>query len=189
MSAVRRPKIAVTAGWAVLGVAAVTLILKTGPPASNSGNPAAARRISQDAPQQTTPRAKSPREPATNLTDPAAQIARYKAAGNFFGMQTVVRDWFAEDPLAVRDWVGAQKSLKHLQPALIQIANDVAYSGSPVDALKWTELMECGPERDELVFKIYAVGHRHHSLSEEEIRAAPYPPERIEFLLSGAADD
>jgi hypothetical protein len=110
-------------------------------------------------------------------------------AGNLIGMQTAVRDWFAQDPLSVRDWVGSQKSLKSLQPALVQIANDVTDAGSPAEALKWAELMESGPERDQLMFKIYATGWRYRSLSENEIRAAPFPPERIEFLLSGAADD
>ena len=181
--------LAVFAGWALLAVAGLTLVLRSGTAAPDSGNPAVARRISQDALQQTTPRERSPREPATDLTDPAAQIVRYKAAGNLIGMQTAVRDWFASDPLALRDWVASQKSLKNLQPALIQIANDVTDSGCPADALKWAQLMESGPERDELTFKIYAAGWRHHLLSEQEIRAAPYPPERIEFLLSGAADD
>jgi|GEM_PF-5528735 len=189
MSSTRHSKLAVFAGWAMLAVAAVSIFLTFRASAPESGNPVKVGRILQDGPQQTTPQARSPRGAVTDLTDPAAQIARCKAAGNFIGMQTTVRDWFAKDPLAVREWVASQKSLKYLQPALVQIANDVTDAGSPADALKWAELMESGPERDQLMFKIYATGWRYHLFSEEEIRAAPYPPERIEFLLSGAADD
>lgn len=186
MSAIRSIKPIALAGWAVLAFAAVFFFMspRATPPAP--APPAANRRFASR-PQHPTPaQARWSREVAR---DPAAAIARHIGNRDIVGLQTVVSKWFAEDPAAVRDWLESQKSLESLQPALVQIAKDVCAAGSPADALKWAELMETGPERDQTLFEIYATGRRYRFLTEDEIRAAPFPPGRIDALLSGAADD
>lgn len=117
------------------------------------------------------------------------RIERCIATGDTLGMQSLFSKWFDRDPVAVRDWLQSQKSLKPFQPALVQIARDISAAGSPADALKWAELLEPGPDRDQALLEIYATGRRYRSLSEEEVRRAPFPPRQIESLLSGAADD
>lgn len=111
------------------------------------------------------------------------------SVGDPVEMQIIVSRWFEDDPVAVRDWLETQKSLKSLQPAIIRIAKDVSAAGNPADALKWAELLESGPDRDQTLLEIYASGRRYGSLPLDAIRSAPFPPEQIDALLSGAADD
>jgi hypothetical protein len=189
MSGSRSIKPSVLTGCAVLASAAafVFLSLRATPPAPD--HPAANRRFTSRPEHPSTAQARASRESLPAAMDPPTKITRYIAAGDVVGLQTVVSKWFAADPVAVRDWLESQQSLKSLQPALVQIAKDISAAGSPADALKWAELLENGPDRDQTLFEIYATGRRYRSLSEDQIRAAPFPPGRIEDLLSGAADD
>ena len=179
----------VLAGCALLASAGAIVFLSLRPaslvPNIQPVNRRVAPRISHPGPAQGS----SLRESLLTAIDPPAKITNHIAAGDIVGVQTVVSEWFAADPVAVRDWLESQKSLKSLQPALSQIAKDISASGSPADALKWAELMEPGPDRDQTLFGIYATGRRYRSLPEDQIRAAPFPPGRIDDLLSGAADD
>lgn len=189
MSGIRSMKPIVLAGWAVLAFAAgfVFLNLRAVPSARDISS--SDRRFTSR-PQEPAPaEARSSRKSLALLADPRAQIARHIAARNAVGIQTVVRKWFADDPNMLLGWLESQKSYQSLQPALAQVAKDISASGSPADALKWAELMEIGPDRDQALFEIYATGRRYRSLTEAQIRAAPFPPERIDALLSGAADD
>jgi hypothetical protein len=121
--------------------------------------------------------------------DRKGNILHLLAAGEDRAVQTAICEWFSADPVAARDWLASQPSLESFQPALSQIATNIAESGSPVEALQWAELLDEGPARERTVFEIYALGRRYHWLSDEQIRSAPFPPERVETLLSGAADD
>lgn len=187
MSGSRNIKPVVLTGWAVLASAAGIFCLNMREvrptPEVQHGPPRPRSRFHRSPAALAEP----PLPPGSN--NPPAQIARHIAAGDVVGLQKVVRKWFAADPVAVRDWLASQKSLASLQPALVQIARDISAAGSPADALKWAELMANGPEREQTLFEIYATGRRYRSLSEDEIRAAPFPPERIDDLLCGAADD
>lgn len=131
----------------------------------------------------------NPTRSRTAVESPPERINHCISTGDAVEMQIIVSRWFEDDPVAVRDWLETQQSLKPLQPALIQIAKDVSAAGHPADALKWAELMESGPDRDQTLLEIYASGRRYGSLPEEVIRSAPFPREKIDALLSGAVDD
>ncbi len=176
----------------LLALAAVLLMPRGNPDASRPAGPLPKKkpRVSSAAPL--------PREvggfsgslpPPVPPADRKANILRLLAAGEDLAAQAAISEWFSADPAAARDWLEMQPSLAGFQPAISQIAKDIAESGHPVQALEWADLLEKGPDRERTVFGIYATGRRYHWLSEEQIRAAPFPPKRIEDLLSGAADD
>ncbi|BCU77538.1 hypothetical protein [Luteolibacter sp. LG18] len=121
--------------------------------------------------------------------DPASKLTHLMQTGDVVGLQKTARSWFEADPAAMREWLDAQPSFARLQPVLIQIAQDISASGQPAEALKWAELLDEGPDRDHTLFEIYAMGRRHGSFSDAELRASPFTPRQIDDLLSGAADD
>lgn len=127
--------------------------------------------------------------PAPPPADRKENILRLLAAGEFLLAQAAISEWFTADPAAAAAWLEAQPSFADFQPAISQIAKDMAESGYPEEALEWAELLEQGADRDQTIFRIYATGRRYHWLSDEQIRAAPFPPKQIADLLSGAADD
>jgi len=175
-------KTTVLAGSAFIATVLITVLLSR----NELRNPP---EVESDGQHSTTLPQRQDRVSMRAQNHPSEKIKRCCAAGDIVGMQTVASKWFADDPVAVRDWLETQKSLNSLQPVLIQIIKDISAAGSPADALKWAELLETGPDRDQTLFEIYATGRRYRSLSDEEIRAAPFSSKQIDDLLSGAADD
>lgn len=125
----------------------------------------------------------------TPPADWKANVLLLLAKGEVLSAQVAISEWFSADPIGARDWLEAQPALADFQPAISGIARNIAEAGHPVEALEWAELLESGPEREQTIFQIYATGRRYHWLSDEQVRAAPFAPEKITDLLSGAADD
>gem|GEM_PF-3452544 len=109
--------------------------------------------------------------------------------GQVLAAQTAISEWYTADPAAAVDWLEMQPSWAEYQPAISQIAKEMAEAGYPLDALKWAELLEEGENREEIIFEIYATGRRYNWLTDDQIRAAPFSSRKIDALLSGAADD
>ncbi|MBK1815896.1 hypothetical protein JIN84_09720 [Luteolibacter yonseiensis] len=121
--------------------------------------------------------------------DRRGNVLRLLAAGEDRMAQTAICEWFSTDPSAAREWLESQPSFENFQPAISIISKNIAESGSPADALAWAGLLDEGPVREQTVYEIYAIGRRYHWLSDEQIQAAPFSPDRVAALLNGAADD
>lgn len=189
-----KPIVLVGSAVVILGAAGAFLIVRVGssaPPTIVSG-PFKKPRMPDIVPESTSLAPDSENFPEAlgrAPADRAANIASLLTAGDHFTLQLAMLDWFAADPAAAIDWLDRQPSFAVFQPALAQIAKDVASSGYPAQALEWAELLETGPDREQTIFEIYATGRRYRSLSDDQIRAAPFSPEQIAHLLSGAVDD
>lgn len=121
--------------------------------------------------------------------DHREEVIRRIKEGDEDRLNHAVAAWFEADPVSVSEWLGQQESLEALQPAVGMIAGKLARDGDPSAGLEWAKLLQQGPERDRVFFDIYALAARGWRFSEEELRAAPLPPEKLELLLSGAAGD
>ena len=190
MKPASRFKPPIIAGWALLGIAAWFAMLPRESP-SIPDAPLPRTRVSGSGHSgfSTPAMPRGTRPSLNNGVDPPPEVFRQLVAGDDPGLQAAVSAWFAVDPLSVRKWLEAKPGIPRLQPVLSQLAKDIAASGKPVEALRWAERLQSGPERDQTLFEIYATGRRYRWLSDEAIRAAPFPPKQIEDLLSGAADD
>lgn len=118
-----------------------------------------------------------------------AKIDRLSQSGETDLLNFTLAAWFGENPVAVRDWLATRDSLEPYQPALSMIATKICGAGDPETALAWANLLSPGPERDRLLFDIYALAARENRLPEDRLKSAPLPPERIDLLLGGAAGD
>ncbi|MES2437888.1 MAG: hypothetical protein V4584_02390 [Verrucomicrobiota bacterium] len=129
-------------------------------------------------------------EPSVSIpTDHPAKVARLFRTGDLPALNFALADWFDADPVAARDWLAARESLDPYQPALIRITGQIAEAGDPEHALEWAALLETGPEREQVLFDVYAVAARNHQFTEAQLQAAPLPSSRVDALLSGAAGD
>jgi hypothetical protein len=126
---------------------------------------------------------------ATTSFDHRHRVAELLTAGNLPALNLAVSEWFAADPAAARDWISVQPSLDSLQTAIVLISGRIAQDGDPALALEWADQVTAPGERDQVLFDIYASAARSGQFSRDQLRAAPLPPERLERLLSGAADD
>lgn len=176
-------------GGSVLLVIALAVLFQT----ADTSAPLSRQPSQETSPSRRAEKARPPTrissETDTRPLDFADEINRHLTSGDSLAAQIALTNWFAADPEAARDWLGTQPSYSALQQALAQIATDMATEGQPMNGLEWAELLEDGPHREETIFQIYAKGRRYHSLTDEQIRAAPFSPERIALLLSGGADD
>ncbi|RYD22699.1 MAG: hypothetical protein EOP88_07110 [Verrucomicrobiaceae bacterium] len=127
--------------------------------------------------------------PPSAPVDHREEVTRLIKEGDTEGMNREVAAWFEAEPESVSEWLGQQESLEVLQPAIGMIAGKLARDGDPSSGLEWAKLLQQGPERDQVFFDIYALAARGWRFGEEELRAAPLPPEKLELLLSGAAGD
>ena len=123
------------------------------------------------------------------FVDHPAEVARLEAAGDIHSLNFALAGWFDAAPLAARDWLAEQDSLDSFQPALAMIAGKIAATGEPANALQWATLLPPGPQQEQSLFDIYALAARAGHFTEDQLRAAPLPPERVRELLSGAAGD
>jgi len=122
-------------------------------------------------------------------TDRKANILHLLQDGKELEAQTAISEWYTADPDAAGAWLENQPSWEEYQPAISQIAKEIAETGYPLEALEWAKLLNAGENRDDTIFAIYATGRRYNWLTDEEIRAAPFSQKKVEDLLSGAADD
>ena len=127
--------------------------------------------------------------PARPPADRKANILHLLQDGKELEAQTAISEWYTSDPDAAGEWLENQPSWEEYQPAISQIAKEIAETGYPLEALEWAKLLNTGETRDETIFAIYATGRRYNWLTDEEIRAAPFSQKKVEDLLSGAADD
>jgi len=126
-----------------------------------------------------------PRSPA----DRKAHVQHLLQDGKVLEAQTAISEWYTADPDAAGAWLENQPSWEEYQPAISQIAKEIAETGYPLEALEWAKLLNTGENREQTIFAIYAIGRRYNWLTDEEIRAAPFSPKKVEDILSGAADD
>ncbi|HVJ45284.1 MAG TPA: hypothetical protein VM511_02790 [Luteolibacter sp.] len=104
-------------------------------------------------------------------------------------LNDAVEAWFEADPAAAREWIASIENLEPLEPAIARISAAIGRTGEAALALQWVELLQPGPEKDRSLHDIYALAARNRQLTDEQLRAAPLPPEEIERLLSRTADD
>lgn len=121
--------------------------------------------------------------------DHAAEVERLLESGDEQSLNFAIAVWFDCDPLAAREWLARCESLERCQTAMAMIATKAAQDGNPDGALDWIQLLQPGPQRDQALFDVYAFALRYRHFSEEQIRAAPLPEDRIAILLNGAAGD
>jgi hypothetical protein len=121
--------------------------------------------------------------------DHPARIAALLKSGSDSDLQSAVAEWFEADPAAVGEWLDEQPSLAPLQGSLAGIASRIAQAGDPQRALEWAAPLEAGSLKEQTLFDIYALGRRSGAVSEDQVRNAALPPDRIEQLLSGAPGD
>ena len=121
--------------------------------------------------------------------DRAKEVEALLASGKETELTLAVLAWFRQDAQAARDWLDQREDFGAFQTALKMIAEDLATSGKPEAALKWVPLLADPKLREDTLFSIMAAGRRSGCFAEAELRAADLPPERIEQLLSGVADD
>ena len=183
-----KPYVLIGVGSVVLAIAVAVLSHNADPSGPLSRQPSQETAPSRR-PEKARPPTRVPSETGTPPTDYAEELRRLSTSGDSLAVQIALTNWFAADPEAARDWLGTQPTFTGLQKALAQIATDMATEGQPINALEWAELLDSGPHREETIFQIYAKGRRYQSFTEEQIRAAPFSPERIAMLLSGAGDD
>jgi hypothetical protein len=131
----------------------------------------------------------SVKKPSSSPMDLPAQVQRHDQTGNISSLNAALTAWFETDSAAARDWLAKQDSLTHLQSALCNIAAKIAEDGNPAHAIEWASLLEDHAQREQSIFDIYALATRWNLLTDEQLKAAPLPPERIAELLSGAAGD
>lgn len=128
-----------------------------------------------------------PSQPAP--VDHPSLVARLLAQGDDPPLNAAIADWFEADPTAARDWLAGRENLDRYQTALITIAGRISRAGDPAGALQWTELLQPGPAKEQSLIDIYAFAARTQQLSDDQLRAAPLPADRIERLLNRSADD
>jgi len=127
--------------------------------------------------------------PVRPPADRKANILDLLQNGKVPEAQTAISEWYTADPDAAGAWLENQPSWEEYQPAISQIAKEIAETGYPLEALEWAKLLNAGENRDETIFAIYAIGRRYNWLTDEEIRSAPFSQKKVGDLLSGAADD
>ncbi len=127
--------------------------------------------------------------PIANSPDPATEVIRLAAAGDFENLNFAFATWFDRDPIAARDWLALQKSLDNLQPAIAMVAGKIAQDGDPTNGLEWAKLLHPGSQQEQTYFDIYALAARQNQFTPDQLKSAPLPAARIEELLSGAAGD
>ncbi len=123
------------------------------------------------------------------VVDHRALVSGMLAAGDDVGLNLAVGGWYEADPKAARAWLASQPALERFGPAFARISAYLASAGQPSYALEWTALLPPGPLREQSLFDVYAAASRSHQFSEDELRQAPLPPERIQQLLSGVPGD
>jgi len=148
--------------------------------------PAKVPRVTEVLPQ---PRFTGTLPPARPPADRKANILHLLQDGEVRKAQTAISEWYTADPDAAGAWLENQPSWEEYQPAISQIAKEIAETGYPMEALEWAKLLNTGENREETIFAIYATGRRYNWLTDEEIRAAPFSQKKVEDLLNGAADD
>ncbi|MEK7952231.1 hypothetical protein [Luteolibacter soli] len=124
--------------------------------------------------------------PVTVPIDHARQVSDLLKRGDTKELQDALPAWFEAHPAAAADWLEHQASLADYQPALARISGQIAEAGDPRHALEWAATLEPGPLQEQTLFDIYALARRGGVIGEDEIRAAPLPPDRIQNLVSGA---
>jgi len=142
-------------------------------------------------PAITRPILREPRMEATisNPPDPATEVMRLSAAGDFEKLNFAFATWFDRDPINARDWLAARTSMAGLQPTISMVAGKIAQDGDLTNGLEWAKLLHPGPQQEQTFFDIYALAARQHQFTQEQLKSAPLPAARIDDLLGGAAGD
>jgi len=121
--------------------------------------------------------------------DYPARIQNLQAEGDTEALNLAVADWFKSDPGAAREWLTGFENLDPFQFAIAEISGHLARIGEVSLALEWAELLPIGEKKHQSLFDIYSFAARSRQMTPEKLQAAPLPPEEIEKLLSGIADD
>lgn len=142
-------------------------------------------------PEPTTTRSimREPQIQTPPSSDPATEVIRLAAAGDFKKLNFAFATWFDRDPIHARDWLALQTSMDDLQPAIAMVAGKIAQDGDPANGLEWAKLLHPSPQQEQTIFDIYALAARQNQFTQEQLKSAPLPPARIAELLGGAAGD
>jgi len=140
-------------------------------------------------PASTRPIMREPQIQSHPSPDPATEVIRLAAAGDFKELNFAFATWFDRDPIHARDWLALQTSMDDLQPAIAMVAGKIAQDGDPANGLEWAKLLHPSPQQEQTIFDIYALAARQNQFPPEQLKTAPLPASRIEELLSGAAGD
>lgn len=127
--------------------------------------------------------------PAPAPVDHPGELTRLITEGDFAGMNHATAAWYDADPTAAGEWLEQQESLDAFHPAVRMIAGKLAGDGDLRLGLEWADLLPPGPEREQLLFDIYAMAARGGRFTKAELRTAPLPPGKRELLLGGAPGD
>jgi hypothetical protein len=121
--------------------------------------------------------------------DYPSRIQHLQSEGDFEALNFAIADWFRSDADAACHWLNERESLDPYESALVEISRYLARAGEVALALEWAELLPAGQKKDQSLYDIYAFAARSRQIDPDKLRAAPLPPEEIEKLLRGIADD